>query len=117
MGKGQELSAGINWSRYTRSVSLGFTEPYLFDKNVLLGGEIYRRDYNSYRNTSDDSRTNTYSQNSTGGGLRLGFPVNEFLSFGTRYSLVNDKISLDPDVFFSDPDHIDPDGTGPLPET
>src|SRR4029453_8717718 len=31
MGKGQELSAGVNWSKYTRSVSLGFTEPYLFD--------------------------------------------------------------------------------------
>jgi outer membrane protein insertion porin family len=117
MGKGQELSAGVNWSRYTRSINLGFTEPYLFDKNVLLGGEIYRRDYNSYRNTGDNSRSNTYSQNSTGVGLRLGFPVNEFMSFGTRYSIVNDKISLDPDVFFSDPDQIDPDGTGPLPAT
>jgi outer membrane protein insertion porin family len=109
MGKGQELSAGVNWSRYTRSVNLGFTEPYLFDKNVLLGGEIYRRDYNSYRTTSDSSRKNTYSQSSTGGGLRLGFPVNEFLSFGTRYSLVYDDITLDEDVFFSDPDGAGPE--------
>jgi outer membrane protein insertion porin family len=104
MGKGQELSAGINYSRYTRSLVLGFTEPYLFDKNVLLGGEIYRRDYNSYRTTSDSSRKNTYSQNSTGIGLRLAFPVTEFINFGTRYSLVNDEITLDEDVFFSDTD-------------
>ena len=104
MGKGQELAAGVNWSRYSRSVSLGFNEPYLFDKNVLLGGEIYRRDYNSYRTTSDSSRKNTYSQNSTGAAVRLGFPVTEFISFGTRYSLVNDKISLDEDVFFTDTD-------------
>ena len=117
MGKGQELSAGVNWSRYSRSVNLSFTEPYLFDKNVLLGGEIYRRDYNSYRSAGQNKRTNTYSQNSTGAGLRLGFPVNEFVSFGTRYSIVHDKITLDPDVFFSDPDLIDPDGTGPLPPT
>ena len=27
-----------------KSVQLGFTEPYLFDKNILLGGDIYRRD-------------------------------------------------------------------------
>ena len=104
MGKGQELAAGVNWSRYSRSVNLGFNEPYLFDKNVLLGGEIYRREYNSYRTTSDSSRKNTYSQTSTGAAVRLGFPVTEFISFGTRYSLVNDKISLDEDVFFSDTD-------------
>ena len=105
MGKGQELSAGVNWSRYSRSVNLGFTEPYLFDKNVLLGGEIFRRDYNSYRTTSDDSRKTTYSQASTGAAARLGFPVNEFVSFGTRYSLVYDDITLDEDLFFSDTDN------------
>jgi outer membrane protein insertion porin family len=104
MGKGQELSAGINWSRYSRSVNLGFTEPYLFDKNILLGGEIFRRDYNSYRTTSDDNRKTTYSQDSTGGAARLGFPVNEFVSFGTRYSLIYDEITLDEDLFFSDTD-------------
>ena len=104
MGKGQELSAGVNWSRYSRSVNLGFNEPYLFDKNVLLGGEIFRRDYNSYRTTSDSSRKTTYSQASTGAAVRLGFPVTEFISFGTRYSLVSDKITLDEDVFFTDPD-------------
>jgi len=110
MGKGQELAAGVNWSRYSRSVNLGFNEPYLFDKNVLLGGEIFRRDYNSYRTTSDSSRKTTYSQASTGAAVRLGFPVTEFISFGTRYSLINDEISLDEDVFFTDPD-----GAGPEP--
>ena len=48
MGKGQVASAGVNWSRYSRSAQLGFTEPYLFDKAILLGGDIYRRDYNSF---------------------------------------------------------------------
>ena len=106
MGKGQELSAGVNWSRYSRSVNLGFTEPYLFDKNVLLGGEIYRRDYNSFNFRGGD-RNQTYAQVSTGAGLRLGFPVTEFISFGTRYSLVQDKVKLDEDTFF-----IDEDGDG-----
>jgi len=117
MGKGQEVGAGVNWSRYSRSVNLSFTEPYLFDKNVLLGGEVFRREYNSYRQTDTDSRDSTYSQKSTGFGTRLGFPVNEFISFGTRYSLSLDKISLDKDVYYTDPDKFDPDGTGPLPST
>jgi outer membrane protein insertion porin family len=117
MGKGQELNAGVNWSRYSKSVQLGFVEPYLFDRQILLGGEIYRRDYNSFNFTGDGERNRTYSQTSTGAGLRLGFPVTEFLTFGTRYSFVIDEITLDKDTFFTDPDLIDPDGSGPLPPT
>ena len=114
MGKGQQLQAGINYSRYSKSVSLGFTEPYLFDKQILLGGEIFRRDYNSF-NFVQDKRNKTYGQTSTGGGLRLGFPVTEYVSFGTRYSLVLDNITLDESTFFTDPDLVpDPDGSGPL---
>ena len=110
MGKGQELNAGVNWSRYARSAQLGFVEPYLFDRQILLGGQIYRRDYNSFRFDSDGDRDQTYSQVSTGAGVRLGFPVTEFLNFGTRYNLVLDDVSLDEDVFFTDPDD-----EGPLP--
>jgi len=109
LGKGQEVNAGVNWSRYSRSAQLGFVEPYLFDKNILLGGELYRRDYNSYSNTSSGDRNTTYSQQSTGAAVRLGFPVTEFISLGTRYQLVQDKLSLDEGRFFSDPD-----GAGPL---
>jgi outer membrane protein insertion porin family len=108
MGKGQELNAGINYSRYARSVQLGFVEPYLFDKQILLGGEIYRRDYNSF-NFVGNQRNTTYSQVSTGAGTRVGFPVTEFISFGGRYSFVLDKITLDKSTFYTDPD-----GAGPL---
>jgi outer membrane protein insertion porin family len=114
MGKGQELSAGLNWSRYSRSVQLGFVEPYLFDKQILLGGDIFRRDYNSF-NYVGGERNTTYSQTSTGTALRLGFPITEYMTFGTRYSLIMDNITLDEDIFFRDPDLIaDPDGDGPL---
>nr|WP_276591789.1 outer membrane protein assembly factor BamA [Sphingomicrobium nitratireducens] len=101
MGKGQQLSAGVNWSRYTKSVQLGFVEPYLGGRNILLGGDLYRRDYNSFRFVGNDRRT-TYKQVSTGGGLRVGFPVTEYLSAGMRYRLVLDDITLDRDVFFTD---------------
>ena len=109
MGKGQTASAGINWSRYSRSAQLSFVEPYLFDKAILLGGDLYRRDYNSF-NRVGGSRETTYSQTSTGGGLRLGFPVSEFLSFGTRYGLVADNITLSKNNFYSDPDGPGPRG-------
>ena len=109
LGKGQIAQAGVNWSRYSRSVNLGFTDPYFLDKPILLGGEIYRRDYNSF-NFVGNQRQTTYSQTSTGGGLRTGFPLSEFTTFGARYSLVQDNISLSRSSFYTDPD-----GTGPLP--
>jgi outer membrane protein insertion porin family len=34
MGKGQELRASLNYSTYSKSLELGFTEPYLFDRNM-----------------------------------------------------------------------------------
>jgi outer membrane protein insertion porin family len=93
-GMGQSLSAGINYSRYSKSIQLGFTEPYLFDKQILLGGQVYRRDFNSFNFGQNGDRNRTYSQGQTGGGFSLGFPVNEFINFGTRYTLNFDKISL-----------------------
>ena len=113
-GMGQELNAGINWSRYSKAIQLGFNEPYFLDKNILLGGDIFRRDYNAF-NYVGTQRNTTYSQTSTGTSLRLGFPMTEYVSLGTRYTLQRDKITLDKNTFFTDPDLIaDPDGTGPL---
>src|SRR5688572_13115440 len=91
------------------TVQLGFVEPYLFDKQILLGGDIFRKDYNSF-NYIGNSRNTTYSQTSTGTAFRLGFPITEYVTLGTRYSLINDKITLDESTFFTDPDLIDPDG-------
>ena len=107
MGKGQEVDASVNWSRYSRSVQLGFSDPYFMDKPILLGGQLFRRDYSSF-NYIGNERNTTYEQVSTGGGLRTGFPITEYWNFGGRYSLIQDKISLDKSTFYTDPD-----GTGP----
>ena len=101
MGKGQVLSANVNWSRYSRSVGLGFTDPYFLDKQVTLGGEIHRRDYRSF-NYVGEERNTTYSQVSTGGSVVFGFPINEYMTTGVRYSLNNDDITLSEDTFYTD---------------
>jgi outer membrane protein insertion porin family len=108
-GMGQSLDAGVSWSRYSKSISAGFTEPYLFDKQILLGGQIFRRDYNAFNFIGGDRNT-TYSQASTGAGLRLGFPLTEFMTYGTSYNLTHDKVSLSRNLYYTDPD-----GAGPLP--
>jgi outer membrane protein insertion porin family len=109
MGKGQTLDASVNWSQYSRSIEAGFVDPYFLDKSILFGGNVYHRDYRSF-NFVGNNRNTTYSQISTGGILRMGFPITEYWSFGGRYNLVQDNITLDESQFFTDPD-----GTGPLP--
>jgi outer membrane protein insertion porin family len=109
LGKGQSLDASVNWSVYSKSVTLGFTDPYFLDKPILFGGSVYRQDYRNF-NFIGENRNTTYSQVTTGGNLRMGFPITEYWSFGGRYTLQTDRISLDPLTFYTDPD-----GTGPLP--
>ncbi len=109
MGKGQTVDASVNWSVYSKSVEAGFVEPYFLDKNILLGGRLFRRDYRSF-NFIGTNRNTTYSELSTGGTLSFGFPMTEYWNFGGRYTLEGDKVSLDKGTFYTDPD-----GSGPLP--
>jgi len=109
MGKGQELRASVNYSTYSKSVELGFTEPYLFDRNIALGVDLYRRDYSSF-NFVNSNRNTTYKQVTTGGQIRTGVPLTEFMSVQGRYGLNYDQVELDRGLFFADPD-----GAGPLP--
>ena len=99
-GKGQTLSASVNYSSYSKSVELGFTEPYLFDKNIALGGSVFRRDYNSF-NFVNNNRNTTYQQVSTGFSIRAGVPITEFWSAQLRYGLSLDDVTLDEGTFFT----------------
>jgi outer membrane protein insertion porin family len=109
MGKGQELRAAVNYSSYSKSIELGFTEPYVFDRNIAIGGDIFRRDFRSFSFRGNE-RDTTYEQTSTGAQIRAGVPLTEYLSAAFRYGISLDDISLDKDSFFSDPD-----GPGPAP--
>lgn len=101
-GKGQTVRASADWSAYSKSVSLGFTEPYLFDKNIALGGDIFRRDYRSFDYTNNgDNRNTTYNQTTTGFQIRMGIPLTEYWSLATRYGLSQDKVSLDKSTYYS----------------
>lgn len=100
-GLGQSLSASINYSRYSKSVELGFTEPYLFDRNIALGGSVFRRDYNSFNFINGSRRNTTYSQVQTGFQLRLGIPITEYLQLQTRYGLSLDDVSLSKALYYT----------------
>jgi outer membrane protein insertion porin family len=100
-GRGQTVGLSLNLSQFSRSAQLSFTEPYVFDRNISAGADIYRRDFNSF-NRFDGNRNNTFEQSTTGGSLRVGAPLTEFMSLIASYTLNYDEVSLDQGIFFSD---------------
>ena len=100
-GRGQTVGASVNWSRYSRSLGLNFSEPYVFDRNISFGAEVYRRDFNSFNFTNNDRNT-TFEQTQTGGSVRLGVPLTEYMALIGSYTLNYDNITLDENQFFAD---------------
>nr|WP_310106595.1 outer membrane protein assembly factor BamA [Sphingomonas sp. BE138] len=100
-GQGQELRLSGTLSSYSKSVNLGFTEPYLLDRNIAFGGDLFRRDYRSY-STLGDTDSTTYQQVSTGLQLRTGIPLDEFWQLSGRYTLSYDQVSLDEGTYYTD---------------
>lgn len=100
-GKGQTLRASVDYSAYSKSIQLGFTEPYLFDRNIAIGGDIFRRDLNSFNFVNRDRNT-TYSQVTTGFQIRVGVPLTEYWQAQARYGLSFDDVTLDKYRFYLD---------------
>ncbi|MBR0551577.1 outer membrane protein assembly factor BamA [Sphingomonadaceae bacterium LXI357] len=100
-GMGQDAHAQVNYSSYSKSAELGFTEPYLFDKPIALGATIFRRDYNSF-NYIGQNRNTTYSQVQTGFQISTGLPLTEYWTLSGRYSLSVDDVTLDKNSFYKD---------------
>ncbi|QIG81910.1 outer membrane protein assembly factor BamA [Sphingosinithalassobacter tenebrarum] len=100
-GMGQTLSASVDYSSYSKSVELGFTEPYLFDHNIALGGTLYRRDLNAFNYIGSDRNT-TYSQVSTGFQIVSGIPLTEYWTLSGRYNFQLDDVTLDEATFYTD---------------
>jgi outer membrane protein insertion porin family len=98
-GRGQTVGLSGSYSRYSKSIEASFTEPYLMDRNISMGVNIYRRDQNSFNFGTDSSRRTTYSQTTTGLQVRLGAPLTEYLTAVGSYTLNFDNVTLGPEYF------------------
>lgn len=98
-GAGQTLRLSASVSTYSKSVELGFTEPYLFNKNIALGVDIFRRDYTSF-NYVGTSRNDSYRSSQTGFQVRAGLPLTEYWSMALRYGFNVEDITLDQNTYY-----------------
>jgi outer membrane protein insertion porin family len=100
LGKGQAFNANVNWSLYSKSAVVGWSDPYFLDKPILFGVQLFRQDYSSF-NYIGNNRNTTYKQLTTGGALSWGFPLSEYWNLGMRYRLSQDNVSLDRSSFYT----------------
>ncbi len=106
-GRGQTIGLSVNYSQFSRSAQVSFSDPYIFDRNISGGIDIYRRDVNQFNFTNRDRNT-TFRQATTGFSMRAGVPLTEYMSLIGSYVLNYDQVTLDQNLFFSD---LDQDGT------
>jgi len=79
LGKGQDLKLSTQLASKRSQINLSFTEPYFMDREVAAGFDIFRTTQNNQDASSFDSKT-------TGGALRMGYPITERLSQSWRYT-------------------------------
>ena len=99
-GRGQTIGLNLGYSQYSKQVNLSFTEPYVFDRNVSLGVNLYRRDLNSF-NYLNSARNTIFRQATTGLEIRAGIPVTEYVSAVASYTLNYDDVSVDKSQYYS----------------
>lgn len=99
-GRGQTIGLNLAYSNYSKQVDVSFTEPYLFDRNVSLGVNVYRRDLNSF-NYFQNNRNTIYQQSTTGFQVRAGVPLTEYISAVASYTLNYDDVSVDQTQYFT----------------
>jgi len=85
-GRGQYLRASISASSISKEFQLSFTEPFFLDRPLAAGFDLYKI-ITTYEQSG-------YEGNTTGIGLRLGFPTSEFGSVNLRYTYRVDDIIL-----------------------
>lgn len=90
LGRGQSVSASLTVSGRRQEIDLSFTEPWFLDRELAAGFDLFRR-------RTDLQNEASFDQDRTGGRLRLGYPLTEFVRHTVRYTLQDTEINdVDP---------------------
>ncbi len=84
-GRGQAVVARVEWGSLRQQVDFRFTEPRFLGRDLRAGFDAFHSRY-------DLSEYSSYDYRSTGGGVRLSYPLNGYTLLSTRYFLKSDEI-------------------------
>ena len=109
LGLGETLSLAGQFGTLTNSISIGFTEPYLFDRPLQAGVQVYLRKFNydqgrqisllqgvdvtGFYNSLGSANVLNYAQNSKGVSLSVSYPIKRsFARVGVSYGYDDSNI-------------------------
>ncbi len=87
LGRGHIARASVQYGENARGFELSFVEPYLFGQRLALGLDAFAKETTSAEYTS-------YTSNTIGGSIKLGFPIAQSLAGQLRYSGYRQEIEL-----------------------
>jgi outer membrane protein insertion porin family len=93
-GSGKFLALQLNTGKLNKTVGINYTNPYFTVDGISQGFDVY------HRNTNPESLGYEFRTQSTGGGIRFGFPIAEKETFTVGLAADLTKIKIDA----SDPD-------------
>ena len=100
LGRGENLTLSLQAGSRAQNYSLAFTEPFLFDRNVTGGFNVFK---------SNIRYIGQFTQESTGGVITFGFPTGDFTRMFLNYSYEHTRVTelntlyTDPLVLASNP--------------
>src|SRR4051812_37150058 len=94
LGRGESLTLSLQAGSLAQNYTLGFTEPFLFDRNLTAGAQLFKQEIHYL---------NQFTQTTTGGSATFGVPIGRgFTRFFTNYSYQRVRVS-DINAVYTDP--------------
>lgn len=84
LGRGESLTLSLQAGSRSENYQLAFTEPFLFDRNITGGVDVYKRTLRYI---------DQFTQEATGGNVTSGFPLAGFSRMFLTYSYEAVKVS------------------------
>ena len=87
LGRGQFVRLAGQIGQRSNGVDFSFTEPYFLGYRLAAGFDLFTK-------YSDQTQYARYENRTTGGQLRLGFPITEESGITLRYSIFEQKLKI-----------------------
>ena len=92
LGRGESLTLSLSAGSRAQNYSLAFSEPFLFDRNITGGANMFK---------ADVRYIGQFTQKSSGAVLTMGFPISGFSRMFVNYSYERVRVTEIADVYQS----------------
>jgi outer membrane protein insertion porin family len=87
LGRGQYLRVSFGGGTAKRNAEFSFTEPFFLGRRLSAGFDLYQR-------VQESNSFQSYDEETRGGGIRFGLPIDDAWSVGVGYQIYTQMIGV-----------------------